>query len=135
WRMSAETWYARPTAHMRTASHFAPASYVTSTPPSFPYMTCLLLSGSIQIAWLSTWPMLLRPCHVLPPSTDFVGPTPPRYTTSGLFGSTRIWLKYIGRWFSLDTNVHERPLSLDRQMPDVCGLGGAAAQRPPPPPP
>src|SRR6185369_7028769 len=82
-RMSADAWYASPTDHMRTASHFKPPSQLTSTPPSLPYITWLLLSGSIQIAWLSTWPMLFRPCQVRPPSSDLVGPTPPRYTTSG----------------------------------------------------
>src|SRR5205085_11809295 len=119
-----------------SASHLAPPSQVTSTAPSFPYITCWLFSGSTQMAWLSTWPMLLSPCQVLPPSVDLVGPTPPRYTTSGLFGSTRIWLKYIGRWFSLDMNAHVRPLSFDRHTPDVCGFGRAAAPpRPPPRPP
>ncbi len=59
------------------------ASQVTSTPPSLPYITWLLLSGSIQIAWLSTWPMLPRPpcgeigLQLLPPSVDLDGVTPP----------------------------------------------------------
>ena len=32
-------------------------SHDTSMPPSSPYIMCLLFSGSIQIAWLSTWPL------------------------------------------------------------------------------
>src|SRR6188508_1423011 len=118
---------------MRTASHFAPASHVTSIAPSLPYITCLLLSGSIQIAWLSTWPMLLSPFQVLPPSIDLVGPTPPRYTVSQLFGSTRIWLKYIGRWFSFDWNVQVLPLSIDLNTPEYCGFGTWLFPRPPRP--
>ncbi len=43
---------------------------------------------------------------------------------SGLFGSTRIWLKYIGRWFSFDMNVQVLPLSVERQTPLPCGSGG-----------
>jgi len=48
-----------------------------------PYITCLLswpgvpLSGSIQIAWLSTCPMPRIGWNVLPPSVDFIGFTPP----------------------------------------------------------
>src|SRR3954471_1283920 len=103
--MPADTWYARPMPHgvLRMDSPFSPPSHVMSTPPSLPYIACLLLSGSIQIAWLSTWPMLFRPWNVLPPSIDLHGPTPPTQMTSGLFGSTRSWLKYIGRWFWLET--------------------------------
>src|SRR4029453_14553363 len=75
--------------------------------------------------------------NVLPPSVDFCGFTPPTYTVSGRFGSTRIWLKYIGRWFWLDMNVHVLPLSIERQTPFDCGSGGVSTPppRPPPPPP
>src|SRR6185436_16212773 len=76
-RMSTEMWYGRPTAQRRTAFHVSPASQLTSRPPSLPYMTWLLLSGSIQIAWLSTWPMFCRFDQVLPASMDLRGPTPP----------------------------------------------------------
>src|SRR6478672_10792121 len=82
--------------------------------------------------------MLFRPFHVLPLSIDLVGPTPPRYTVSQLFGSTRIWLKYIGRWFSFDWNVQVLPLSIDLNTPEYCGFGTWLAPRPPrpwPPPP
>src|SRR5689334_6218806 len=77
--MPTDTEYARPipVGMLRGDSHVSPPSHVTSTPPSLPYMTCFELRGSIQIAWLSTWPMLFRPHHDLPPSIDFVGPTPP----------------------------------------------------------
>src|SRR6476620_3059999 len=82
--------------------------------------------------------MLLRPFHVLPLSIDLVGPTPPRYTVSQLFGSTRIWLKYIGRWFSFDWNVQVLPLSIDLNTPEYCGFGTCVSPprppRPPPPP-
>src|ERR1051325_7538863 len=56
---------------------------------------------------------------------------------SGLFGSMRIWLKYIGRWLVFDWKVQLFPLSFERQMPEVVGLGGmeSAAPRPPPRPP
>src|SRR4051812_18511386 len=53
---------------------------------------------------------------------------------SGLVGSMRIWLKYIGRWFSFDTKVHERPLSFERHTPESCAFGGGAAAFPPRPP-
>src|SRR3954465_10540588 len=107
-----------PVGMLRTDSQCSPASHVTSTPPSLPYMTCFELSGSIQIAWLSTWPMLFRPHQLLPPSIDLVGRTPPMYRMSGLFGSTRSWLKYMGRWFSLETTVQVRPPFDERHTPE-----------------
>jgi hypothetical protein len=76
-RMSTETWYGSAAACRRTDSQVAPPSQLTSRPPSLPYITCWLLSGSIQIAWLSTWPMFWSPLNVLPPSVDFAGFTPP----------------------------------------------------------
>ena len=50
----------------------------------------------------------------LPPSSVCQSPTPPRYTTSGSFGSMRTWLKYIGRGFPLLTFFQVAPLSSDR---------------------
>ena len=47
----------------------------------------------------------------------------------GSFGSTRIWLKYIGRWFSFDMNVHVLPLSIDLQTPAHCGFGRLRCRR------
>src|SRR5215472_4656789 len=52
-------------------------------------------------------------------------------------GSTRIWLKYMGRLFSLLMKVHVLPLSSERYTPLPLGSGGALPRppRPPPPPP
>src|SRR5690242_10678685 len=53
-------------------------------------------------------------------------------------GSTRIWLKYMGRWFWLLIRVHVLPPSSERKTPLPFGLGGAGGPprppRPPPPP-
>ena len=46
---------------------------------------------------------------------------------SGFVGSTRIWLKYIGRPFSFERNSQLMPLSFERQMPLYCGSGGSAS--------
>src|SRR5687767_15095091 len=122
--MSADAWYGWPTAHVRSDCQFMPPSYETSTEPSFPYMTWLLLFGSIQMAWWSTWPRLSSSRQVLAPSVDLYPWTPATNTVFSLFGSTRSWLKYMGRAFWLLWNVHVLPPSAERQTPDVAGSGG-----------
>src|SRR3990172_4160095 len=52
-----------------------------------------------------------------------------------LLGSTRIWLKYMGRAFWLERNSQVRPLSLERHTPEHCGSGSAGCCWPAPPPP
>jgi hypothetical protein len=59
-----------------------------------------------------------------------------QYTVFGSFGSTRIWLKYIERPFSLLVSFQVAPLSSERHTP--ARLGSSAVLRfcrPPPPPP
>src|ERR1035437_197378 len=50
-------------------------------------------------------------------------------------GSTRIWLKYIGRSSQLLTKFQVLPPSSERKIPLASGLGGMGARSPRPPPP
>src|SRR5262249_56635751 len=79
--------------------------------------------------------------QVRPPSDDRARLRSSTKTMFESFGSTRTWLKYIGRPFSLLTSFHVLPLSSDRQSPGRIGSGGPAVlprprpPRPRPPPP
>jgi hypothetical protein len=48
-------------------------------------------------------------------------------------GSTRSWLKYIGRALQLLTTVHDVPLFPDRKTPLLAGSGDGGAPTPPAP--
>src|SRR5262249_2015390 len=72
--------------------------------------------------------------QVRPPSDDRARLRSSTKTMFESFGSTRTWLKYIGRPFSLLTSFHVLPLSSDRQSPGRIGSAGpAVAPRPRPP--
>src|ERR1039458_8664546 len=77
--------------------------------------------------------------QVLPPSTDTRPGLPPVKIFWSFAGSTRIWLKYMGRSLQVLICVHVLPPSSERYTPSPSrsGLGGvaAAAPRPPAPPP
>ena len=113
--------------------HVFAMSYETARPPSLPMMT-----------WFGVRPDRSRSrarrrgsaaatsvAIVLPPSSVWWRPTPPRYTTSGSFGSMRTWLKYIGRGLALLTFRHVAP----RRRSDRGRSAGCSAPAPPPPPP
>src|SRR5688500_3866194 len=114
-------------------------SYDTAIPPSLPMRTWSELAGLIQIAWTSSCVANAASCsNERPPSIVIQRPTPPRYTRSGLLGSIRTWLKYIGRGFPGFTKRQVFPPSSERHKP-VVGFDGAAPPArpaaPPPPPP
>src|ERR1700691_3269037 len=73
--------------------------------------------------------------HVLPPSWDKRPGLPPVRILFTSTGSTRIWLKYMGRSSQLLMKFHVLPPSSERNMPLPLGLGGGGAPRPRPPPP
>src|SRR5262245_36206256 len=75
------------------------------------------LAGSHQIACLSSCTSGSALSCERPPSSEIVSRTPPSSTRSGLFGSIRIWLKYIGRGLLAFTLRHDAPPSSDRKMP------------------
>src|ERR1035438_3199654 len=82
------------------------------------------------------------PYQVLPPSTDTRPGLPPVKIFWSLAGSTRIWLKYMGRSLQPLIWVQVFPPSSERYTPLPLGSGAAggaprapAAPPPPPPPP
>src|ERR1035438_5282827 len=78
------------------------------------------------------------PYQVLPPSTDTRPGLPPVKIFWSLTGSTRIWLKYMGRSLQPLIWVQVFPPSSERYTPLPLGSGAAGvAPRPPaaPPPP
>src|SRR5262245_27783846 len=72
--------------------------------------------------------------HVRPPSDDRARLRSSTNTMLESLGSTRTWLKYIGRPFSLLISFHVLPLSSERHRPGRIGSGGPAASPPPRPP-
>src|SRR5262245_50224083 len=115
--------------------HVLLLSYDAARPPSLPMMMWSELFGSIQIAWMSSCvTSAASVSNVRPPSTVICKPTPPMYTPSGLFGSTRTWLKYIGRGLLLLTLRHVCPASSVRYTP-VSPPPTAGWPPPPRPPP
>src|SRR5688572_5831766 len=113
--MSAVTTYASAFDIVLMKFQLLPLFQLTFTPPSLPMIRCCGFFGSIQIACWSTCPgeplppASSRVTNVLPPSSDFATGRPATYTAFSLVGSTRIWLKYIGRALQLLTCVHVRP--------------------------
>src|SRR6185437_6941823 len=76
------------------------------------------------------------PYQVLPPSIDTRPGLPPVKIFWSLFGSTRIWLKYIGRSSQPLICFQVLPPSSERKTPLPFGSAAAVAPpRPPPPPP
>src|SRR4051812_34037914 len=121
-----------------TKSQLLPWSQVMSRPPSLPIMMCFELRGSIHIACWSTCagsplpPASSSVAKVLPPSVDLAQGSPPTYSVFGFIGSTRSWLKYIGRELQLLTMRHDRPRSSERKIPPSDALSGATVPRPAP---
>ena len=90
-------------------------SQETASPPSLPVSRWRGLAGLIQMAWTSSWvTSAASVSKVRPPSTERCSPTPPRYTRSGLTGSMRSWLKYMGRALVLLIFVQVAPPSVER---------------------
>src|SRR5690348_14935442 len=76
------------------------------------------------------------PYQVLPPSMETRPGLPPVKIFWSLLGSTRIWLKYIGRSLQPLICFQVLPPSSERYTPLPLGSGGVPAPpRPPPPPP
>src|SRR5688572_30559414 len=113
--MSALTTYGSAAAIVFTKSHVLPWSQLMFRPPSFAFMMYFGCFGLIQIPCTSTCPESPIPpasssvTNVLPPSSDFAIGSPATYTVLSFDGSTRIWLKYIGRELQLLTCVHAWP--------------------------
>ena len=85
------------------------------TPPSSPISRWLGFPGSIQMACTSSCAAMRASVSIVrPPSIVICIPTPPMYTRSGLMGSMRTWLKYIGRGLVLLTLRHVAPPSSER---------------------
>ena len=93
-------------------THVLLMSYDEYTPPSLPVMRWSVLAGLIQMACTSSCVACAASVSiVLPASLVICMPTPPMYTRSGLLGSMRTWLKYIGRGLALLTLRHDAPPS------------------------
>src|SRR5580693_6475265 len=76
------------------------------------------------------------PYHVLPPSTEMRPGLPPVKIFWSLLGSTRIWLKYMGRSSQPPICFQVFPPSSERYTPLPSASGAVPAPpRPPPPPP
>src|ERR1041385_2969177 len=70
-----------------------PPSGAVKIPPSLPAYNVVALCPNANACW-STWIWSPMSVNVVPPSIDLYSDRPPKYTVSGLLGSTPISMAY-----------------------------------------